>query len=202
MVILLFFLFMFALGGACYAGVMWFLEHKRVMSLEAEVHEARSAASAAATKAAALLEAAESEARILTTGAQMEADSTVTNAKVEADAMTAAARTKAKEQLAEAQMALSAAAMRSEQIIADAEKHAERIAGKAYEAVRDADRFEQTARAMRNIVEGYGDAYLAPASGLLDELAEEFSHKDAGRHLKMAREHSAAMVAGGACGDL
>ena len=73
------------------------------------------------------------------------------------------------------------------QIIAAAKDNAERIAGNAYRALKEADSLQATATAMNNIIRGYGDKYLKPTFGLLDELADLYSFDDAGKQLKMAR---------------
>ncbi|MGG4774566.1 DUF4041 domain-containing protein [Paenalcaligenes sp. Me52] len=76
------------------------------------------------------------------------------------------------------------------QIIAAAKDSAERIGGDAYRALKEADSLQATATAMSNIIRGYGDKYLKPTFGLLDELAELYSFDDAGKQLKLARERT------------
>lgn len=121
----------------------------------------------------------------------------VENGKLEASALLRDARAKAKELSESARFNVLAATKQSSDIIAQAHLQAESIAGKAYEVVRNADLFERTARAMKNIIEGYGDEYLKPAESLLDELAEEYRHKEAGRELKLAREHVLSLIQDG-----
>lgn len=75
-------------------------------------------------------------------------------------------------------------------IIRSAKENAERIAGDAYRALKDADSLKATSEAMNNIIKGYGDRYLKPTFGLIDELAELYSFDDAGKQLKMARERT------------
>lgn len=82
------------------------------------------------------------------------------------------------------------------QIIAAAKDHAERIAGDAYRALKEADSLQATATAMGNIIKGYGDKYLKPTFGLLDELAELYSFDDAGKQLKMARGRTLMLTEG------
>jgi len=50
--------------------------------------------------------------------------------------------------------------------------------------VQEAKRLEATAQAMKNVIEGYGDRYLMPTVGLLDELADELGFSEAGKRLK------------------
>jgi hypothetical protein len=84
--------------------------------------------------------------------------------------------------------------IKSEEIIAQAKQRAEEIAGEAYEVVRDAQRYQRIVKAMKNIIEGYGDEYLLPADSVLDGLADEFSHKDAGSKLKEARAFTTKLI--------
>lgn len=79
-------------------------------------------------------------------------------------------------------------------IIEAANAEARSIAGDAIDAKRNAEQYSRTANAMRNLIEGYGDRYLQPVANLLDDLAEEFSHKEAGRELKSAREKTRRLI--------
>jgi len=82
-------------------------------------------------------------------------------------------------------------------IINKANLRAEEIAGDAMAAKGKADEFEKTARAMQNIIQGYGEAYLIPNRSVIDDLAEEFGHKDAGVRLKTARDLVKQMIKNG-----
>ena len=126
---------------------------------------------------------AESDARILTDNAQQHYEQTVEAAKAEA-----------KELTKEARAALTMATEQSVHTIDEAHHRAEEIAGKAYDAVRNAELYEKTVRSMKNIIKGYGDEYLKPAESLLDDLAEEFAYKDAGKQLKFARATTKEMI--------
>lgn len=79
-------------------------------------------------------------------------------------------------------------------IVSDAHRKAESIAGSAYLALREKESLEQAVRAIRNVIDGYGDRYVVPTRSLLDELASDFGHLEAGTELKAARAHSARMV--------
>lgn len=83
------------------------------------------------------------------------------------------------------------------EIISQANKRAEEIAGDAYRAMQNATEYEKAVKAMKNIIEGYGDLYLVPTYSLLDDLALEFAHTDAGDKLKVAREKSVLMIKNG-----
>lgn len=79
-------------------------------------------------------------------------------------------------------------------VIAAAREKAKQIAGDAMEIKEKADLYEETATAMRNVINGYGDEWLKPTYSLLDELADELSYTDAGKKLKEARAHTSRMV--------
>jgi hypothetical protein len=72
-------------------------------------------------------------------------------------------------------------------IINIAQDEAKQIAGKAFEAMNNLETITKTAKAMENIIEGYGDKYIIPTYGLLDKLADDYSHKEAGAELKKVR---------------
>lgn len=93
-------------------------------------------------------------------------------------------------------------------IIAEAEEEKQRIlssitseARKATEeaaaARSDKAGWEAAARAIKNIIKGYGDEYLVPGRSVLDDLAEGWGHKEAGAKLKEARGFAKAMVIDG-----
>lgn len=42
---------------------------------------------------------------------------------------------------------------------------------------------------MKNLIEGYGDAYIVPTYNLLDDLADEFRFTEAGQKLKDASRY-------------
>jgi len=85
----------------------------------------------------------------------------------------------------------------SKRILETARARAEQIAGDAYKAKENADHYTQTVTAMQNVIKGYGDEYLIPNTAVLDDLAEDFSHKDAGVQLKQARLHVKQAVTNG-----
>jgi hypothetical protein len=116
------------------------------------------------------------------------------NARREADRMLAEARTASAQAQASVQASLAQAAAESAHIVDEAKRHAEEIAGGALTAMRDAKLYEQTAQAMKNVIKGYGDQYVIPTAGLLDDLAEEFGFAEAGQRLKVAREKVRSMI--------
>lgn len=123
-----------------------------------------------------------------------EANDTLAQAKLSADAEKREANQTARTKIEQADLRLTAAGREAEQIIACAKKRADEIAGEAYAAMNRAKEFADTAQAMKNIVEGYGDAYIVPTYSLLDDLADEFGHTEAGQKLKEARETTRAII--------
>jgi hypothetical protein len=101
---------------------------------------------------------------------------------------------KAKGITQEANAFLSRATREAGRIVEEAHKQAEHIGGEAYVALRDKEHLEQAVRAIRNIIEGYGDRYIVPTRSLIDDLASDFGHTEAGQALSDAREHSRRMV--------
>ena len=93
------------------------------------------------------------------------------------------------------------ARVEAERIVEFANKQAQDIAGDAFEAKRKADSYESAIRAMKNTIEGYKDDYIIPNHSVLDDLADEFSFKDAGEQLKSARNRVKDMVKNGHAGD-
>ena len=92
---------------------------------------------------------------------------------------------------------LNNATTEAKSIIEKAEIKATEIAGDAYKAMQNSKELEKTAKAMKNIIEGYGNKYLVPTFSLLDDLAEEFGHTDAGQKLKFSREKTNLMITNG-----
>lgn len=82
----------------------------------------------------------------------------------------------------------------SQRIIENAENNAENIAGDAYRSIREAGEIAERIKAMQNVINGYGNEYLVPSYTLLDELAEDFGHKEAGENLKKLRQNNKLMI--------
>lgn len=140
---------------------------------------------------------AQDNARIVLENAQRDYHETLANATSDAEAATKEERAKGRAAREEAEAVSQTAVRRSEEIVAAAESKAREIAGNAYDALENADAYQRTVIAMKNIIEGYGDEYLKPAENLLDDLADDFSHKEAGRELKRVRSHTKAMIKDG-----
>jgi len=114
-------------------------------------------------------------------------------AKVERDQLLQQARSKVDQAESQLQQAVTDAA----RIVADAQVRAEQVAGDALAAMGKAKHYADAAQAMKNVVEGYGDAYIVPSYNLLDDLAEEFGFTEAGQKLKAARDYTRFMVKAG-----
>ena len=126
-----------------------------------------------------------------------QAESVFAQSKIAAAVELHEAKRMAKEELITSELEMASARATASRIVEAANKRAEEIAGDAYSAMNRAKEFADTAKAMKNIIEGYGDAYIVPTYNLLDDLAEEFSFTEAGQKLKAAREMSRWMVKAG-----
>ena len=145
--------------------------------------------------AAEMLRLAQAEAEILKNqalGVQRTADAEAAtirrNAEEEASAIRTEARTRAAKLSTETEARLADAEGRATAIIEVAHRKAEEVAGDALKAVTDAKALKRTVDALKNVIEGYGDRYVIPTHTLLHDLAEGFSHTDAGQKLKIVRE--------------
>ncbi len=170
---------------------------------DAEVKAAEMVRTASTT-----LEKAKAESENMTSTAQQRANALQAEADQKVSAQLAAANENAKTAVAEAkakakaltneaQAVLSSSTSQAAKIIDAANEKAEEIGGSAYAAMKNADAYQKTVKAMRNLIDGYGDQYLIPQQSLLDDLAEDFSHTQAGQELKRAREATKVMIRNG-----
>lgn len=132
---------------------------------------------------------------------EKKAQEILTDAETKAKLMTATAEDIKNEATKDASLikqnavaVLDNATIEAKNIIEGANKKAEEIAGDAYKAMQNATEYTKTAKAMKNIIEGYGDQYLIPTYSLLDDLADEFGHTEAGEKLKTARDKTRLMI--------
>jgi DNA repair exonuclease SbcCD ATPase subunit len=100
----------------------------------------------------------------------------------------------AKKLVERAHQTLDEATREAGRLVAEAEKRAEGIAGDAYIALRDKAALESAVAALWNVANGYGDRYVVPTHSILDDLAEDFGHAEAGVALKAARDRTRRMV--------
>ena len=89
----------------------------------------------------------------------------------------------------------------SKEIIETAHKKAEEIAGDAYKALKDYAKMKDKIKALKNVIEGYGNQYIVPSSSVLDDLADDFGYTEAGQELKKAREKTKVIVKNGLAAD-
>lgn len=139
------------------------------------------------------LEDAATTANEIRTQAQKELD----EAAISARSIKVQAKTDAANFKQNAIDVLNKANVEANLIIEKANARAHEIAGDAYKAMQNTAELESTAKAMKNIIIGYGTKYLVPTFSLLDDLADEFSHTDAGQKLAVARERTKVLVKDG-----
>ena len=145
--------------------------------------------------------AAHTEAQTIMTHARQEAEELrlnaaqgLLNALAEGRSIQEQAGVKARALQTQADSLLLNATQQAARIVATANERAEEIAGEALAAARNAAGLEKTIQALKNNINGYGDHYLIPSYTLLDELAADFGHLEAGEELKKARERTRMMV--------
>lgn len=166
-----------------------------------EVHDASERARVLVSQAEEAARQTRQQASEVEIQAQQAAERLRQEAEHEKQRILSEGRAQGKEAREKAEAVVAHADTQARQIIDDARRQAEETAGNALKAVEDAKLYEKTAKAMRNIIEGYHDDYIVPNASLLDDLAEDFSHKDAGEKLKQARKHSRDMAKNGRAGD-
>ena len=137
------------------------------------------------------------DAEALMAQAAERAEQLIIDAKAELKADQKSAKEKLKSTHLEIETSFDYATKEAERIIAVAKNKEKEIAGGAYDAMTNASSYEQTAKAMKNVIKGYGDEYIIPEESLLDDLADDFSHEKAGTSLKMARKRTKQMILNG-----
>lgn len=118
----------------------------------------------------------------------------IVDAQQAADSILAKAEARASEILDKSIVGLENAKQKAIGILKEAKAKAQEIAGEALEAKGKADIYESKAKAIKHLIEGYGNEYLISARTLLDDLAEEFSHKEGGVELSKARLFTKSLV--------
>ena len=141
--------------------------------------------------------AVEREVAALSENAKRDAQALDAQAKADVEQMRIQAAHALKSTQERVDSMMKSANREAETVVANANKRAQEIAGDAFQAVQNAERFERAAKAMRNIIEGYGDQWVIPSRSLLDDLAEEYAFAEAGTELKNARDRTRLMVKNG-----
>ncbi|WP_198425310.1 GIY-YIG nuclease family protein [Chryseobacterium panacisoli] len=118
----------------------------------------------------------------------------LSNAQLEARELRRNVKENTEKKTREIELLYENAVNEAKRIVDNAEARAESIGGDAYRSLREADQIADRIKAMKNVIEGYGNEYLVPTYTLLDELAEDFSHKEAGDNLKKLRQNNKLMI--------
>ena len=201
-------------------------EDNKKLNFRNQELEVYSSALDADKEAAERLEKAKAEASDIVSSAQERADNMINSALQESSGMIAEAEENAKSIIQQANLDLESAKNETSEIrksnreliqkgkedaeriksdatrqaalmLEQAEEKAKTIAGDAYEIAQKAQHYESVAKAMKNVIEGYGDEYLKPTFSLLDDLAEEFGYDEAGQRLKDSREKTKMLIKSG-----
>jgi hypothetical protein len=98
---------------------------------------------------------------------------------------------------AQSSQAETASKREAAKIVTDAHAEARRIAADAFRAREEIEPLRLEAKALENVIKGYGDQYIVPAHSVLDDLAESFGFAEAGQKLKQARERTRQLTRGG-----
>jgi DNA repair exonuclease SbcCD ATPase subunit len=123
-----------------------------------------------------------------------EAEEEADDIQNEADDLLETAKNKLEDATKRLRTAIGDGQRQAQRLIEDAEKRAEEIAGDALEAKRNADHYERTVTAMKNIIHGYGNEYIIPSRSLLDDLADTYGYTQAGEGFKQARIYSKNLI--------
>jgi hypothetical protein len=158
------------------------------------LREANAVADQIRLHASQLREKTEWEVKQLLGKANGEAQSEISKAQEEAKQIRSQSKSRLEEASRTVESIMASAHREAKSLMENARKRAEEIAGSAFEVVEDAERFERVAKAMKNLIDGYGDQYVVPSRSLLDELAEDYGFTEAGEELRNARDRSKQMV--------
>lgn len=160
------------------------------------------------SEAESALAKAQKEANELANSSRLQADRLINEARMrvqeintESNELNTKANQKLKDAKERAHVLTEEAHIEANRIIELAQTQAQEIAGDAYDAKQKADSYASAIKAMKNTIEGYNDDYIIPNHSVLDDLAEEFSFKEAGERLKQVRKRMREMVKHGHAGD-
>jgi hypothetical protein len=137
-----------------------------------------------------LLKKAERDGLKLKERAQLELD----NAQLQSKDSRRIAKEYIEKRTKEVELLYENAIRESQRIIDNAENKAESIGGDAYRSLREANEIAERIKAMKNVIKGYGNEFIVPTYTLLDELAEDFGHKEVGENLKKLRQNNKLMI--------
>jgi hypothetical protein len=172
--------------------------YRPILDVRAEaeriLQEAQERITTSMREAAEQRSAVEREVAALSENAKRDAQALEVLAKADVEQMRIQAAHALKSTQERVDSMMKSANREAETVVANANKRAQEIAGDAFQAVQNAERFERAAKAMKNIIEGYGDQWVIPSRSLLDDLAEEYAFAEAGTELKNARDRTRLMV--------
>jgi hypothetical protein len=175
--------------------------YRPILDVRAEaeriLQEARERITTSMREAGEQRSAVEREVAALSENAKRDAQALEVQAKADVEQMRIQAVHALKSTQERVDSMMKSANREAETVVANANKRAQEIAGDAFQAVQNAERFERAAKAMKNIIEGYGDQWVIPSRSLLDDLAEEYAFAEAGTELKNARDRTRLMVKNG-----
>ena len=176
-------------------------KYRSVDNAEFEAKRIIQQANSIQAKADFIMSQANRESATIRTAAKTEAKDIVMTSKEKAEAIIIKAQNKLQsaeikeeESGKKADIKLSEAGEQAVKIIEAAKLQANAIAGDSYRALQQADQIESSIKAMKNIIEGYGDRYILPSYSVIDDLTKIYSHTEIGQELKKARERSQLMM--------
>ncbi|MBK8015150.1 MAG: DUF4041 domain-containing protein [Deltaproteobacteria bacterium] len=108
--------------------------------------------------------------------------------------------TDADAQLDAAKRTLARAERQAEEIVGSARRELSQAKDKLEDIERRVAQADQADTAIRNKLNGYGDEYLIPNRTLIDDLADEYDHQQAGKEMKGLREEANHMIKNGTAG--
>lgn len=169
-------------------------KYRSIVDVEAEVKRIKLQAISIRDRVQAEVKRIRSKIESIRKRAQSDYDKKLSEANELANSELKESRQKAKEIRERAEKQLQDAHEIAKKIETDAQEKATQIAGDAWEAKENVEQYESTVKAMKNIIKGYGDEYLIPNRSVLDELATEYDHKEAGRELSKIRVLIRSMI--------
>ena len=120
--------------------------------------------------------------------------SRLTNINAEIDNLTKESKQTLSDARKERKLVLDEASHSAIKIIDNANDQAKQVGEDVLDAQKNHRIYTNGLAAMKRKVRGYGDEWLIPNHSALDELAEEYSYKEAGKQLKLARERTKQLV--------
>lgn len=125
---------------------------------------------------------------------EIEAQSLISSAGTHSSQIRSEAEDKVRTIYEQAESTRNQAIEEAKRKIEQAHEQGKQIAGDAYAALQNRDQLEKAVRSIENIIKGYGDRYIIPAHSLLDDLAENFGHHEAGQNLAAARKYTRYLI--------